>query len=142
MIGGDGCWFAGVLVYLRVRVVSEAVQSVPAPHAIPALKQLLRRNVDLAKNYISGYFCSFYLFVNPAVVLVDCHVVALLTGDGVVLLDLMAPRPTVEVHLPGVVAGVGAVVTNLHPLLASVSGDKMSGHFCCIVTFKLTLFAF
>ena len=65
----------------------------------------------------------FYLFVDPAVVLIDCHVVALLARDAVILLDLVSPGSAVKVHLPGAVARVGTVVTNLPPLLAVVRGD-------------------
>ena len=71
-----------------------------------------------------------YLFVDPTVVLIDCHVVALFAWDTVILLNLVSPGSAVKVHLPGAFARVGTVVAHLHPLLAVVRGDQMGGHFC------------
>ena len=66
-------------------VVTDVVQSVSAPHAVSALEQLLRGNMNL--------------LVNPAVIFVLRHVVALLAGDPLLLLDFVTSRPTVEIHL-------------------------------------------
>ena len=127
-------------------MISNIVQSVSTPDAVPTLKQLLRRNVNLVTKmwigpinvpkpltcYVFANFAKYncYLFVDPAVILIDCHVVALLAWDAVILLDLVSPGSAVKVHLPGAVARVGTIVAHLHPLLAAVRGDQMGGHFC------------
>ena len=67
-------------------MISDVVEPVPAPDAVSALEQLLGRDV--------------HLLVDPAVVLVHRHVVALLARDRLVLPHLVAARPTVEIHLP------------------------------------------
>ena len=110
-----------------MNVMSDVVQPVPAPHAVPALEQLLGRDVDL--------------LVDPAVIFVLRHVVTLLAGDPLLLLDFVTPRPAVEVHLPDIAAGEGAVRADLHLLPPAVAGGLVGSHLGVVVTFEIALVA-
>jgi hypothetical protein len=66
-------------------MIPDVVQPVSAPKAVSTLEQLVRGDV--------------HLLVVPGVLLVLTHVVALLAGDGVVFLDLVAARTAVKIHL-------------------------------------------
>ena len=66
-------------------MVPNVVQPIPDPAAVGALKQLVGGDVDL--------------LVAPGVLFVLAHVVALLAGDGIVLLDLVSTGSAVEIHL-------------------------------------------
>ena len=90
-------------------MISDVVQSVSAPHTVSALKQLVLGNVNL--------------LVHPAVILTISHVVALLARYSLILLGLVSPGPTVEIHLPCVVTLVGAILANLQSLSLTVSCD-------------------
>ena len=68
-----------------MRVVADIVQPVSNPEAVSTLEQLVSGDV--------------HPLVVPGVLLVLAHVVALLAGDCIVLLDLMSTRTAVEIHL-------------------------------------------
>lgn len=110
-----------------MNVMSDVVQSVPTPHTVPALEQLLRRDVDL--------------LVYPAVIFVLRHVVTLLAGDPLLLLDFVTPRPAVEVHLPDITAAEGAVRTGLHLLPPAMAGGLVGSHLSVVETFEVALIA-
>ena len=81
------CWERGgtVRTDLRVNVMSDVVQSVPAPDAVPALEQFLRGDV--------------HLLVDPTVVLILRNVIALLARNSLLLLYFVTSGAAMEVHL-------------------------------------------
>ena len=83
----SGCWERGgtVRTDLRVNVMSDVVQSVPAPDAVPALEQFLRGDV--------------HLLVDPTVVLILRNVIALLARNSLLLLYFVTSGAAMEVHL-------------------------------------------
>ena len=68
-----------------MNVMSDVVQSVPAPDAVPALEQFLRGDV--------------HLLVDPAVVLILRNVIALLARNSLLLLYFVTSGAAMEVHL-------------------------------------------
>jgi len=82
---GDGFIVNLHIVTLRVNVMSDVVQSVPAPDAVPALEQFLRGDV--------------HLLVDPAVVLILRNVIALLARNSLLLLYFVTSGAAMEVHL-------------------------------------------
>ena len=66
-------------------MIADIVQPVTDPEAVATLEELVCWDVNP--------------LVVPGVLFVFTHVVAFLTGDSIVLLHLVSPAPTVEVHL-------------------------------------------
>ena len=108
-------------------MIPNVVQSITNPNTVCTLKQFLWRNVNL--------------LVNPAVIFVLRYVVTLLAGDPLLLLDFVTPRPAVEVHLPDIAAGEGAVRADLHLLPPAVAGGLVGSHLGVVVTFEIALIA-
>ena len=66
-------------------MIADIVQPVTNPEAVATLKELVCWDVNP--------------LVVPGVLFVFTHVVTFLTGDSIVLLHLVPPAPTMEVHL-------------------------------------------
>ena len=107
--------------------MTDVIEPVPAPDTVSALEEFLRRDVNL--------------LVNPAVIFILSNVIALLAGDPLLLLDFVTPRPAVEVHLPDIAAGEGAVRADLHLLPPAVAGGLVGSHLGVVVTFEIALIA-
>ena len=103
----SGCWERGE-TDLRVNVMSDVVQSVPAPDAVPALEQFLRGDV--------------HLLVDPAVVLILRNVIALLARNSLLLLYFVTSGAAMEVHLKReVITEISARQVGIHGSISLTS---------------------